>query len=828
MRQLPSGTVTFLFSDIEGSTKLLHDFGPDAYAEALAEHRAKMRDAFTAQGGFEVDTQGDAFFVAFPTARSALAAARDAQAALADGPIQVRMGIHSGEPLLTEEGYVGIDVHQGARVMSAGHGGQVLVSQATHALVASEFALRDLGRHRLKDLTEPQPLYQLGDGEFPPPKTLSQTNLPVQPSALVGREQELAEVLRLLEHARLVTLTGPGGAGKTRLALQAAAELVDDFPQGVWWISLAALRDPELIETTIGAAVGSQDGLVAHLREKKALLVVDNLEHVLAGAAAQLAAVLSGAPSVWVLATSRERLGLTGEHEYAVPSMALAEAVALFTARAQQLKPDFQPDATVREICRRLDGLPLAVELVAARVKVLRPEQILDRLGRRLELLTTGARDAPERQQTLRAAIEWSFDLLADHERHLFTCLAIFPGSFDIDAAEAVCGADLDAVASLLDKSLLRQTAEGRFFMLETIREFALERVEEDGGLEDLRRRHSRYVVEFLEAASEYLRRPGQEPWLEAIARHHEDLRAALAWADAADDDALRLTIAAHSSHFWYSHGHISEGLRYLERALAASKESSEMRGLALRGAAALAGSHGEYERARDWADESVSILSEVSEPREVLMALTTLAAIVVDMGEPERAKELSDRALTLARREGDDFLVAMILANLCNLALTEHDYRRAVDVGRQCSELLERLGVAHGLAITWSNIGLAELALGNVAKAESLFADALRLAREHALAEVMVWCLTGLAAVAARTNELERAATLLGAVDMAIDSTGIMLEPAEQELFDETRSLAEDALGPDRFGSALDAGRTLELEAVADMAAAGPLPTAD
>ena len=337
---LPTGTVTFLFSDIEGSTRLLHDLGPEGYAAVLAEHRGRMREVFAAHGGVEVDTQGDAFFVAFPETAGALAAAGQAQRALADGPIRVRMGIHSGKPLLTAEGYVGIDVHQGARVMSAGHGGQVLLSEAARALLDSPVELRDLGEHRLKDLTAAQRLYQLGDEQFPPLKTLHQVNLPVQPTPLVGRRHELDQILELLSEARLVTLTGAGGSGKTRLALQAAAELVEVYPEGVWWVSLAALRDPALVESTICQVVGAKDGLAEHLRGRKALLLLDNFEHLLE-AAPHVGGLLSEAPDLRILATSRERLGLAAEHEYPVPTLVPAEAVALFTARARQFQPDF-------------------------------------------------------------------------------------------------------------------------------------------------------------------------------------------------------------------------------------------------------------------------------------------------------------------------------------------------------------------------------------------------------------------------------------------------------------------------------------------------------
>jgi predicted ATPase len=547
MRSLPSGTVTFLFSDIEGSTRLLEELGAEAYAAALAEHRRVMREAFVRHGGVEVDTQGDAFFAVFPEVGGALAAAAQAQAAFAEGPIRVRMGIHSGEPLLTEEGYVGIDVHRGARVMAAGHGGQVLVSHEAYRLLGSDGGLTELGSHRLKDLIEAQPLYQLGDDDFPPLKTLYQTNLPVQPTPLIGREAELDAVLDLLATTRLLTLTGAGGSGKTRLALQAAAELVDDYKDGVWWVSLAGLRDPDLVEPAIGQVVGAREGLAEHLRGKQTLLLLDNFEQLLE-AAPQIADLLVEAPDLRVLVTSRERLALSAEQEYSVPPLVAAEAVGLFTARARQLKPAFEPDQYVESICRRLDGLPLALELAAARVKVLSPLQILERLGQSLALLTAGARDVPERQRTLRATIEWSYELLSEDEQRLFPRLGVFAGGFGLEAAETVCEVGLDVLQSLVDKSLIRQSDEGRFFLLETIREFACDWLDEAASFE---RRHAMWCVALAEDAKRGIYGPEQAMLVDLLDREHNNLRAALEWAAREEDHEVLLRLASSLGYFW-------------------------------------------------------------------------------------------------------------------------------------------------------------------------------------------------------------------------------------------------------------------------------------
>ena len=397
-------------------------------------------------GGVEVDTQGDSFFVAFPSASGALTAAAAAQRALADSVLQARIGVHTGEPQLTDEGYVGLDVHRAARICAAGHGGQILLSQATRELVDVE--VLDLGSHRLKDLGEPVRLFQLGAGDFPPLRSLNRTNLPVQPTPFLGREAELEAVLALLrDGTRLLTLTGPGGTGKTRLAVQAAAELAHDFPDGVVLVPLAPVRDPELVLPTIEQTIGASDPLSEYLRNRSTLLVLDNFEQV-AEAAVTLADVLAASPGTRLLVTSRAPLHLEGEQEFPVPPLPDPHAVQLFVDRARSVRPDFRPSRAVLEICRRLDNLPLAIELAAARVRVLETESIVDRLDRRLHLLTGGARDRPERQQTLRAAIEWSYDLLESVERDAFALLAVFCGGWTAEAAEHSCNISLDLLES--------------------------------------------------------------------------------------------------------------------------------------------------------------------------------------------------------------------------------------------------------------------------------------------------------------------------------------------------------------------------------------------
>ncbi|MDQ2689937.1 MAG: adenylate/guanylate cyclase domain-containing protein, partial [Chloroflexota bacterium] len=480
MTERPSGTVTFLFSDIEGSTRLLQELGVERYRTALDDHRRLVREAIAAVGGTEVDTQGDSFFVAFPRAEDAVRSAIEIQRGLElhawpEGrPVRVRMGIHSSDAAQDEGGYVGIGIHRAARIASAGHGGQTLVSSATAELLRDAempVALIDLGLHRLKDITEPEHLFQLAaDGltqQFPPLRSLDNrpTNLPEQVTPLIGRGHEVSEIDAMLRRdgVRMLTLTGAGGSGKTRLALEVARRNVGDHPDGVYLVSLATVTDPALVLPAIAEALGVSEGagqsLAAYLARRQMLLVIDNVEQV-AEAAAELADLLASAPGVRMLLTSREPMHLAVEHVLAVEPMRVDDAVSLFEERATAVLASFAvtPDnrPAVEEICARLDGLPLAIELAAARINVLSPEAMLARLRDRLNLLTGGSRDRPARHRTLRAALAWSHDLLDAPERDLFACLSVFSGEFSLDAAERVCGADLDILGSLVDRSLVR------------------------------------------------------------------------------------------------------------------------------------------------------------------------------------------------------------------------------------------------------------------------------------------------------------------------------------------------------------------------------------
>ena len=760
MRDLPSGTVTFLFTDIEGSTSMLHELGADDYAKALADHRRVLREAFGANGGVEVDTQGDAFFVAFPTAPGARQAAADAKEGLAAGPIRVRIGIHTGTPHLAGEGYVGVDVHRAARIAACGHGGQVLVSAATVALLGTD-GLRDLGEHRLKDLSAPERLYQLGADEFPPLKSLYQTNLPITPTPFLGREKELAEVLGLLslEDVRLLTLTGPGGTGKTRLALQAAAELGERYRDGVWWVPLASLRDPELVLETAARALGAKNGLGEHIVDGSMLLLFDNFEQVVE-AAGEVAALLAFCPGLDVLVTSREPLHVSGEQEYAVPPLVPADGVTFFLARARAVKADFDDEGAVPEICRRLDDLPLALELAAARVKALSSGQILERLAQRLPLLTGGARDLPERQRTLRATIEWSYELLTPEEQRLFVRLAVFRGGCTLEAAEQVVEAVLDQMQSLVDKSLLRHTAE-RFWMLETIREYAGERLEESGEAEQQQLRHAEHFLALTEEGEPHVRGGSPKAWLERLAQEHDNLRAALDWFEVSGETELALRLVGALSEFWESRGHVAEGQRRLESALGADERPTAARAKALNGASGMAlatgdlltarlraeealalhralgdawgvaysalalgitaANQGDFARAQQLSDESVRVFRDLGDHHHTLEAARFLALAYGELGDLERARALHEDNLRQARAMGDERNEARALTVLADHAVDEGRGQGALTMLTDAYRLYREVGDLYRGAIIVSRIAGVLASMGRAATAARL-----------------------------------------------------------------------------------------------------------
>jgi predicted ATPase/class 3 adenylate cyclase len=810
VRELPTGTVTFLFTDIAGSTKLLHELGPAQYAQALAEHRRIVREAVAAHGGVEVDTQGDAFFIAFPTAEGAAAAAVTARERLAAGPIRARMGLHTGAPTATDEGYVGLDVHRGARISALADGAQILVSEATAELLHSE-PLRDLGRHRIKDFDESVVLYQLGDGEFPPLRTPGSLDLPAPATRFMGREQELFDAVSLVyeRDPRVLTILGPGGTGKTRFAIELARLLADDAEGGTVFVPLAPLRDPEFLLPTLADRLGASSpdpaAVAARIGERRTHVVCDNLEHLLPAAASPLAELVAEAPALRVFATSREALRVQGEAELDLPPLVRDEAVALFCERAQAVRPDVTATDTVVQLCDRLDRLPLALELAAARTKLLAPEALLERLAGRLDVLK-GTRDAEERHATLRATIGWSYDLLDADEQELFAKLGVFRGGCTLETAEIVCAAELDGLASLLDKSLVRRRTgrlgEERYWMLETIREFALERLHESGAEDDLRRRHAERMLEVARAA--HLEEGDTESDLESVLAEREDLRGALDWAEATDP-RLGLELMIASQNLWNASAP-KEGLERMERLLeCASTLPKELRARALRVYAGAADLSGDNERGAPALFESLALCEELGDERGIALVEHMLAVWAWRKEDWQQVRERTDRAHDVSRGRFP-FVDTTNYWLLGQLALLDGDLERAIELTRQSAEL------ARDARWTWWESGqrhellMLALRLGDLDEAEREGIAALEMERAQENRLWGLYTLAGIAQVALARGDLERAGLLWGAAEKEAES--LPRWPDERKR--RGGALLEE--GREQFTSAAERGRELDL----------------
>jgi predicted ATPase/class 3 adenylate cyclase len=796
MRTLPTGTITLLFTDIEGSTALLEDLGDD-YPDVLAEHRRILRSEFTKRGGAEVDTQGDAFFYAFTRAADAVEAANEGQSALGEGPLRVRIGIHTGEPLATDEGYVGIDVHRAARIAAAAHGSQVVISQTTRDLLAGDVALRDLGEHRLKDLTEAERLYQVGEGEFPPLRTLDATNLPIAASPILGREREIGEVLALLGGgARLVTITGPGGTGKTRLALQVAAELVGTVADGVYWVSLAGLSDPELVVPEIARTLPARDDLLGYLRGKELVLLLDNFEHLVASAS-EVMPLLAASEGLRVLVTSRAPLRLSGEHEYALEPLPPDDAATLFVERARGVGAALAPTSTIESICRKLDGLPLAIELAAARTKLLSPEMLLERLDHALPLLTGGTRDAPERQRTLRATIEWSYDLLDTESKALFARLSVFVGSFPLAAAEEVCEADLDSLASLVDLSLLKPIAEDRFLMLETIREYAAEKLEVSGEAAELRRRHANAFCSL--AAECYAHRVDAEAEsADRLESDHDDLRAALEWLAVHDPD-VELELAGTLGWFWMSHSHIAEGRRRVTDALTRSSAEGPVRATALTAAGGLAGWLGDADECRALLGAGIALWHKLGDDAELASALDTLGWALFAVGDIPPGLAAFEESLELRRTSGDALGEMRSLSGVCQMLVAEGEVDRAEQLSRELLHLARERGDLRSEHFGHHFLGDCALIRGDYDEAEDLYKASLRAALPLGDLLETSFEVQGVGMSAAGKGDWARGLRLVAAGYAVWESTGATVGvPFWNALLERHIGAARERLGPD------------------------------
>ncbi|HEY7599297.1 MAG TPA: adenylate/guanylate cyclase domain-containing protein [Candidatus Limnocylindrales bacterium] len=848
MSALPSGTVTFVFSDIEGSTRLVQELGED-YPPLLAEHRRLIGEAVSANGGRIFGSEGDALFAAFDTAGGAVRAAAAAQRALAGygwpkgAEIRVRMGVHTGEAMLAGDNYVGLTLHQVARVMSAGHGGQVLVSATTHGLVgdapADGLTLRDVGEQRLKDLAQPVRLFQLvGDdlaSDFPALRTLNArpNNLPVQLTSFVGRE-ELAMALAALAGTRLLTLTGPGGTGKTRLALQLAAETLDQFSDGSWFVALDAVSDHELVVPAISSTVGVKAGgakpafeqLVDHLRDKRVLLVLDNFEQVL-DAAPQVGQLLRELPELKVIVTSRIVLRVYGEQELVVPPLGLpagsaagapltaeeagrSEAVSLFVERARAVQPAFMLTdanaAAVADIVARLDGLPLAIELAAARLRILSVEAIRSRLDQRLALLTGGSRDLPTRQQTLRGAIDWSYHILDEPEQRLFERFSVFSGGAFLPEAEQVCGSAaelgidvLDGLSALSDKSLVRAaltaSEDPRFAMLATIREYAAEQLAgADGNAPDLRARHAQVYAAIVEACADKLTTAEGAAWQERLELDHDNLRAALDWAVASNDAGLAMRLVGGLWRFWQQRGHLHEARRRTDQVLAMAGVAEQpplVRAKAFAGGGGICYWQGDFVAANRYYSAALAAARETGDDAEVALALYNLAFTPLDYEagtQDARFKAgigLSEEALALYQKLGDErgianvhWALAIGTAALGDLAAAREHAQRALDSYRRLNDPFGIGWGAHMLTLYTVNDG-------NLDGASAYATEALNTFRRSGDVAGQILSTYDFAMIASRRGDRERELRLAGAVEALGKRAGVGVMSDAFEILD-------------------------------------------
>jgi len=942
VEQPPAGTLTMLFSDIEGSTAMVSRLG-DQYGEALSAHRRLLRAAFAAWHGREMSTEGDSFFVVFESAADAVNCCLAAQRALAGhdwavgAVVRVRMGLHSGEPTRHEDNFIGIDVHRAARIAATAHGGQVVLSEATYQLarpgLPAGVTVKDLGFHRLKDIAAAERLYQLAapglPGDFPPLKSLgAQTSLPAPVTPLIGRDDDLRHVCDLVSRpeVRLVTLIGPGGMGKTRLSIAAAAALDRSFPHGVFFVPLAAVRDPDVmwkvIADRLDVSVEGQaaDAVTGYLAKRGALLALDNLEQ-LDGAGEVVAELLAAAPGLVVLATSRRLLHVQGEHELRVPPLGLprdadpAEVAAcaaaqLFARQAGMVRPGFtitaDNAADVAAICRRLDGLPLAIELAASRVKLLPPRALLARLGQRLDLAAVQA-GRPSRQQTLRSTVAWSYDLLTEDMARVFRRMGVFAGGCDLDALAAVAMTDsgepgspaldplapdplaldplapdplarvplaadplarvslaadpLDVVAELLDDSLVTVTegsdGEPRVGMLETIRDYALDRLAHEDDLDDVRRGHAEHYAAFAERSSELTEGPAQLTVMDRLEADHDNLRAALAWSLAApgtdklgaaklgaaklgagklgagklgagklgagkhgkeDRVLIGLRLVQALTVFWYRHGHAAEGRRWLQRAMdLAPADGGAPLAQVAHGLGILLDQLGEAAEALLVLERSLAIYRELGDREHEARELNSLGIVHRHLGDIDKALTLLGQAIAINRELGSTRLGAS-LANLAQLESAIGRYDRATAALREALALDEARGDPWGVAVDRHTLMLVSLRDGRPAEARDQLRETLDYVADSGNTSLLINTVETAAAIAARLDDAPLAARLAGAADALRQETGMLLSQQETDMLDEFLAPARASLGDQEWHGRLAAGAGLSPEACIEL----------
>lgn len=907
----PSGTITFLFTDLEGSTKLWEEF-PEKMQLALARHDEILRQAIEAHGGRVIKTTGDGFHAVFERGQTSIAAALQAQRLLtqtrwdeiAPHSLRVRMGLHTGEAEARGGDFYGPTLNRAARLMSAAHGGQTLLSTTTAHLVQDQLpsgaALRDLGEHRLKDLIRPEHIFQLGHpdlpAEFPPLRSLDAfpNNLPVQLTSFIGREHELQQATQRLASAHLLTLIGPGGTGKTRLSLQLAADVLHQFPDGAWLVELAPITDPSLVMRTVAAVFGLREQmgmplhelLIDYLRLKELLLIIDNCEHLVDACAQLIEQLLQTCPKLKIVASSREALGIPGETVFRVPSLTLpsetgldihalaqSESVQLFAERASAANPKFslneQNAASIAQICRRLDGIPLALELAAARLTAFSAEQVASRLDDRFRLLTGGSRTALPRQQTLRALIDWSYDLLTEPERSLFRRFSVFAGGCTYDAIEKIC-VQLDVLnllTQLVNKSLVAvedENGEPRYRLLETVRQYARDKLVELGEAEQARGAHAEFFARLVETAGSKLGTTEALEWVRRLDAEHDNIRAALEWA--IDQDLERaLKMIPDLTRYWMRRGHEEEGRKFIAAAVdradkapvpegEAGRRWISLVGEACNSAAMLAYSQGDNERGIPFAGRAVELARKAEDRRLLAYALGFLGSALVFLGrydeaetylqEAVEAAKLSDagplggmplamlgqvvaarsqdpaqgiqymnEGAALMQKAGDRWMANMAQMGMAFDALRRGDLADARVRFSALIPLFEELGDRHRVNMVKSEIAHLDRHEGRLDTAEAAYRETIlewrRLGHRAAIAHQLE---SFALSAQARTDGL-RAARLFGSAEALRQVIGISMTPMEQEEYEAELAKLKASTDPEAFAAAWAEGRSFTME---------------
>ena len=909
MTKPPTRQVTFLFTDIEGSLKLAQQF-PDTLPAALEKHHKILLEAIESNNGFVFEIIGDAFCAAFENSNDAVKASHDAQMKLnsekwEEAEIKVRMGIHSGNVEWNGKRYIGyITLARTQRVMSAAYGGQVLISEDAYIQLTEkekiEISYRDLGDRRLKDLIQPVKIYQLISkglpSDFPPLKTLDArpNNLPVQLTSFIGREEEIKKVKELLKNIHLLTLTGPGGVGKTRLSLQVGADVIDDFANGVWFVELAPIIDPVLLPQEILKELGIkeepkktlEETLTGYLKDKEILIILDNCEHLIEACAMLTEKLLTKCPKLKIIATSREALKCTGEQTHSILSLKTPnlkeeisieqltqyESVRLFIERALAVSQKFRVTnenaPALAGICSQLDGIPLAIELAAARIKVLTVERIYKRLSSRFSLLTGGKRTALPKQQTLKALIDWSYDLLSDQEKILWSRLSVFIDGWTLESAEEICSDDnvnkeeiLDLLSLLVEKSIIIFDSEKeRYRILESIRQYGEEKLKEVNEINKILSKHLYYFMELSESAEPKLKGKEAQEWLEKLETEHGNLQTAIEWSLKNGDIEEGSRLAGAMRNFWEIRGLYFTGRRLLksilskmqgisnssrakalnsagvlanrqgdyeqaqkfyEESILISRELGDKRGIAysLNGLGGVAYNQGDYEQAQKFCDESLALDREIGDKIGIADSFNNLGSVAYNQGDYEQAKKFFDKSLALDRERGDKRGIAYSLNNLGMVAYYQGDYQQARKFYIENLSLFQELGDKNGISYTLYNLGSIEFNQRNIQYAQKYLVESLVIRKEIGDKLGMASSIVGLAEIYNFKNYSNQAALLIGAVKTILKSIGIVFSGDVLKRYEQTITKLNEQLTEEEFSKYWEKGKKLTLEQAVELA---------